>query len=135
MAEARRGYLATADRMARPHLVPVVFVLLGRRLFIPLDAKPKRVAPLALQRVRNIQANPRVAFLVDRWEEDWGRLGYVLLQGKASLVQEGEVYRQALLSLEQKYPQYRSLPLGTPPLIVVEIEHAYPWGTLEEPAT
>lgn len=135
MAQARRGYLATADTAGMPHLVPVVFVLHQGRLFIPLDAKPKRVSPLALKRVRNIQANPQVAFLVDRWDEDWGRLAFVLLQGRASLLFTGEDYQAALTALKEKYPQYHALPLGTPPLIAVEVTRVVAWGNLGASAT
>jgi coenzyme F420-0:L-glutamate ligase/coenzyme F420-1:gamma-L-glutamate ligase len=135
VARARRGFLATADEAGRPHVVPVVFVHQGRRLYIPLDAKSKRVPPLALQRVRNILVNPHVAFLVDRWDEEWGRLAYVLLRGRASLLTQGEDYEEALRALEAKYPQYRTLPLGRPPLIVVEVTRAVAWGDLTGPAT
>lgn len=131
VASARRGFLATADAYGQPHLVPVVFVVQGRRLFIPLDTKPKRVNPLDLKRVRNIRANPRVAFLVDHWDEDWERLAYVLLLGHASLQTQGEDYSAAVTALQDKYPQYRHLPLGTPPLIAVEVTRAIGWGNLE----
>ena len=38
----RIGHLATADRSAVPHVVPVCFGLAEDRLYITIDQKPKR---------------------------------------------------------------------------------------------
>ena len=45
------------DAKGQPHIVPIVYAFDGDRLLTPIDAKPKRVGPYQLQRVRNIQAN------------------------------------------------------------------------------
>jgi PPOX class probable F420-dependent enzyme len=81
---ARVAHLATADRAAKPHLVPICFALVGERLYSVVDDKPKRNAR-SMKRLRNIAANPCVAVLVDRWDEDWSRLAWVRLQGDASV--------------------------------------------------
>src|SRR5215213_8113366 len=67
----RVGRLATATSDAAPHVIPVCYACDGTSLYIALDAKPKRVAPERLRRIRNILENPRVALLIDRYSDDW----------------------------------------------------------------
>ena len=83
LAQQRIAHLATADRRAVPHVMPVCFAVLERTLYITIDEKPKRRAPAALKRLRNIAENPAVAVIVDRYDEDWARLGWVMLRGHA----------------------------------------------------
>src|SRR5579883_3174839 len=83
LRRSRVGHLATADARGRPHVVPVCFAFDGRRIVTALDEKPKRVGPRRLRRVRNIRVNPHVAFIVDRYDEDWRRLRFVLVLGVA----------------------------------------------------
>ena len=75
----RVGHLATADSRAIPHVLPVCFTISQGTLYITIDEKPKRVAGPALKRVRNIERNPMVAIVVDRYERrlDPARLGDV----------------------------------------------------------
>ncbi|MCI0687582.1 MAG: pyridoxamine 5'-phosphate oxidase family protein, partial [Sporichthyaceae bacterium] len=72
LGAARLGHLATADRDGRPHVVAATFALHGDHLYVAVDHKPKRSSDL--KRLRNIAGNPRVAFLVDHYDEDWSRL-------------------------------------------------------------
>jgi nitroimidazol reductase NimA-like FMN-containing flavoprotein (pyridoxamine 5'-phosphate oxidase superfamily) len=66
-AEAQRaGRLATADHAGQPHVVPVCYAYMAESFYIALDAKPKRVAPERLKRIRNILDNPQVALVIDR---------------------------------------------------------------------
>ncbi len=85
----RVARFATTDGRGDPHIVPVCFTWDSTRAYIALDEKPKRVAPTALQRVRNILANPEAALLVDYYSEDWQRLAWVLLRGRATLLEVG----------------------------------------------
>jgi len=89
LAHQRIAHLATADRRAVPHVVPVCFAILKRTLYITIDDKPKRVSGTALKRLRNITENPAVAVVVDRYDEDWTRLGWVMLRGRAEILSEG----------------------------------------------
>ena len=87
--ETRRvGHLATADAGGAPFLTPVCFGLDGDTLYITIDEKPKR-RDVPLKRVRNILGNPKTAFLVDRYDEDWTRLGWVMLRGRADILHDG----------------------------------------------
>lgn len=109
---SRVARLATLDDRGHPHLVPVCYATDGRAYYSAIDAKPKRTPPDRLKRVRNIRANPRVALLIDHYEEDWSNLRYVMVQGRAELISEGPEWEAARGLLRAKYPQYVRLPLG-----------------------
>lgn len=124
---ARVAHLATVDEHGQPHVVPVVFILDGERVVTPLDGKPKRVADGQLQRVRNIAANDRVALVVDHYDEDWRRLAWVQVRGRAALLTEGDAYTSGIVLLRQKYPQYDRVPLDGRPLIAIVVEQVRGW--------
>src|SRR5215831_14921714 len=88
LAQQRVAHLATADKRAIPHVVPVCFAVLDRTLYITIDEKPKR-SGIVLKRLRNIAENPAVAVAVDHYDEDWTRLGWVMLHGHAEILGEG----------------------------------------------
>jgi len=122
----RVGHLATAGADGRPHVVPVCFVHLAGSVYTPLDRKPKRsVDPRRLRRVRNLLANPRATLVVDRYDEDWSRLAYVLVEGEAALVDDEEERRRAVAALTAKYPQYTTVPIVG--LIRLRIERVVRW--------
>jgi PPOX class probable F420-dependent enzyme len=127
---ARVAHLATADQYARPHAVPIVFVWQESVLYTPLDRKPKRDDDWhALRRVRNIETNGRVAVVVDRYDEDWSRLAWVLLEGVATILETGEERDAAAALLRGKYAQYETLPLAGRPIVRVAIERASEWSS------
>jgi PPOX class probable F420-dependent enzyme len=126
---ARVARLATVDGRGRPHVVPIVFAYAEGSVYTPLDAKPKSVAPERLRRVRNIAANPQVQVMVDRYDEDWRRLWYVQLRGRAEVLSGGSEYERGRRLLEEKYSQYSELPLAGRPLIRVTVERAISWGS------
>jgi PPOX class probable F420-dependent enzyme len=112
---ARVARLATVDSEFKPHVVPVVFVFYGNHFFIPVDEKRKAAKPEKLKRVRNIQDNPNVALLIDQYDEDWTKLAFVMIQGKASLAskREGNIQvRRAYNKLMVKYVQYQKIGVG-----------------------
>ena len=79
---ARRAVLATTGSDNQPHLVPVTFALLDDEVLVhAVDHKPKRTT--ALRRLRTIAENPRVAFLADRYDDDWARLWWIRADGEA----------------------------------------------------
>lgn len=142
VAETRRGSLATMGADGRPRLVPICFVLgedvdaLGRTLlYSPLDEKPKRSAnPKDLQRVRDLLVLPAATVLVDRWDEDWTRLGWVRCYGVGELIEpeprEVEEHAAAIALLRAKYPQYESQNLDGRPMIRIRIDRVVSWGNL-----
>jgi PPOX class probable F420-dependent enzyme len=129
VAEGRVARLATVDDAGYPHVVPVCYATDGRAYYSPIDAKPKRTPPERLKRVRNIRANSRVALLIDHYEEDWTRLRFVMVQGRAELLDGGTEWKAARTLLEAKYPQYRSLPLPPGgPVIKIVPDHVVRWS-------
>jgi PPOX class probable F420-dependent enzyme len=112
---ARVARLATIDSEFKPHLVPVVFVFDGNHFFIPVDEKRKTAKPEKLKRIRNIQDNPNVTLLIDEYSEDWTKLAFVMIQGKASVAtkEEGNIQvREAYKKLMTKYLQYQKVRVG-----------------------
>ena len=124
----RVAHLATADAVGHPHVVPVCFALAGGCIWIAIDEKPKRT--LRLKRLSNIEANPQVSLVFDTYDEDWSRLGYVLVQGLAEVVEGGQEHRQALAALRERYPQYGQMALEARPAIRVRPEKTVSWGQL-----
>jgi PPOX class probable F420-dependent enzyme len=92
-----------------------VFVFDGNHFFIPIDQKRKTVKPQRLKRIKNIQDNPNVALLIDEYSEDWTRLAFVMIQGKASIITsrtQGNIHiREAYKKLMTKYRQYQKIGL------------------------
>ena len=126
----RVAHLATADRQGVPHVVPVCFAILNRALYITIDEKPKRVVGKALKRIRNIAENPVAAVVVDRYDEDWTRLGWVMLRGRAEVLSEGAEHRDAQALLRSRYGQLNAMRIEDLPVIAVRIERVTTWGKL-----
>lgn len=128
--EAQRvGHLATADLHGAPHVVPVCYALSGASLYITVDEKPKR-RDMPLKRLRNIAENPAVAVVVDRYDEDWARLGWVMLRGRGEMLHDGVEHAEAQALLRARYPQLAAMALAPLPVIAVRIGRATSWGEL-----
>ena len=130
LAHQRVAYLATADSRAVPHVVPVCFAIFEDTLYITIDEKPKRLSGFALKRLKNIAENPAVAVVVDRYDEDWARLGWIMLRGRAEILSEGIEHEQAQALLRSRYPQLRVMEIAQYPVIAVRIERTTSWGDL-----
>ena len=127
---SRVAHLATANAAGVPHLVPVCHAVLDDTLYITIDEKPKRT-DIPLKRLRNIAENPEVAVTLDRWDEDWSRLAWVMLRGRAEILTDGDEHDLAQDRLRARYPQYRVMALEGLPVIAVRIARASAWGNLE----
>jgi PPOX class probable F420-dependent enzyme len=122
-AAARVARLATVDADGAPHLVPVVFAVLGETVYSVVDEKPKRTADL--RRLENARANPRVTLLADHYEEDWRRLWWVRADGAARVIDPDEPEaRRAIEALAERYPQQR--PAGA--VLAVDVERWTGWS-------
>jgi PPOX class probable F420-dependent enzyme len=124
LTAARVARLATIDPDGRPHLVPIVFVLEGETLYSAVDRKPKRSS--TLRRIENARVRPDVTILVDHYEDDWGRLWWVRLRGRARVLDEGDERARALTLLARKYPQYRREPPDGP-VLAVDVTDVREW--------
>lgn len=142
LATARRATLATTAPDGRPRLVPICFVLTEQRdgvgrpvVYTPLDKKPKQTAdPMELARVQDLLVLPEATLLVDRWHEDWSRLGWVRAYGTAELLEpqprEREEHHAAVTALKRKYPQYADHDLDRRPIIRISLTRAVSWGAI-----
>ncbi|MBI2697564.1 MAG: TIGR03668 family PPOX class F420-dependent oxidoreductase [Mycobacterium sp.] len=108
--------LATVAPDGTPHLVPVVFAVDGDVIYTGVDAKPKKTR--RLRRLANIEHNPAVSLLVDHYAPDWSQLWWVRVDGTATVATEGDAVRTGYRLLLAKYPQYQSVPLDGPVIVV-----------------
>jgi PPOX class probable F420-dependent enzyme len=129
LEESRVGHLATADAKGAPHLIPVCYAVGDNTLYITVDEKPKR-QDIPLKRVRNILDNPQAAFVVDRYDEDWSRLGWVMLRGRADILQDGAEHDRAQALIVARYPQLRVMTIADLPVIALRIARVASWGDL-----
>jgi PPOX class probable F420-dependent enzyme len=130
LARSRVAHMATADARGVPHVVPVCFAMSEDVLYITIDRKPK-TNPRGLKRLRNLAENPVAAIVVDRWDEDWTRLGWVMLRGRAEVLADGVEHDRAQALLAARYPQYRAMRLADLPVIAVRIARVASWGALD----
>ena len=116
---ARVARLGTADAGGQPLVVPVCYAFDGQQVYSAVDAKPKRTR--TLRRLRNIAENPRVSLLVDEYDEEWSRLRWVIVEGRAEVLPGGAELNRALTLLTAKYPQYRALPLPSEAGVAIKL--------------
>jgi PPOX class probable F420-dependent enzyme len=125
VVNARVARLATVRGDGRPHVVPVCFALDGERIVSVVDDKPKRSTELL--RLDNVRAHPAVSFLVDRYDDDWTRLWWVRVDGRATVVSDGPDHARAIERLAEKYPPYRERrPSGA--VLVIEADGWRGWS-------
>jgi PPOX class probable F420-dependent enzyme len=121
---ARIAHMATADPRGVPHLVPITFVLDGSDILTVVDGKPKRRT--VLRRLANLASNPRVAVLVDAYDEDWSRLWWARADGVAGVVRGGAERTRGVELLRARYPQYTDVPIDGP-LIRIRVDGWSGW--------
>ena len=124
-ADSAVARLATVTEAGRPHLVPVTFAVDGDRIYVAVDAKPKSTRNL--RRLRNIRANPQVAVLADRYDDDWTALWWVRADGRAVIVDDPRQMAGPVALLAGRYPQYRELPPAGP-VIEITVERWTGWA-------
>jgi PPOX class probable F420-dependent enzyme len=131
LGAARVARLATADAAGRPHVVPICYALVESTVYFTIDEKPKRKPGASLKRLANLRANPFAALVVDRYDEDWSRLGWVMVQGRAEVLEFGPEHDQAQAHLRARYPQLVAMRIEGLPVVAVRVDHAASWGHLE----
>ena len=127
----RVARMGTADSTGQPLVLPVCYAFDGQHCYSAIDAKPKRRPGDQLTRVRNIRENPRVCLVVDHYDEDWSRLRYVIVHGRAELLTGGPEFSRAVDLLLDKYPQYRAMRLPRESGLVIKItpERVVQWSS------
>jgi len=123
------AHLATADAGGAPHVVPLCYARVADVLYFVADDKPKRRGPRRLKRLANIAANPRVALVVDDYDDAWRRLAYLLVHADAGLVGDAAEYAAALAALRARYVPYRTmaLALDTHPMVRMRPRRWHLW--------
>jgi PPOX class probable F420-dependent enzyme len=101
-----------------------VFAVDGDTLYSAVDSKPKRSR--TLRRIENARARPDVTILVDHYEEDWRRLWWIRVRGRARVLDHGDELTHALALLTAKYEQYHAEPPGGP-VLAVDITDVREW--------
>ena len=99
------------------------------RVVTAVDAKPKTTQHL--QRLANVEAEPRVGLLVDRYNEAWEQLWWVRLDGTARVVHEEPERIEMIEPLLMEYGQYAEAP-PTGPVVVVEVSDVRYWSAKED---
>ena len=125
VAPAPVGRLATVRSDGRPHVVPICFVIMDDVVSSAVDDKPKRHH--RLQRISNIAATETASLLIDEYDDDWSRLWWVRLDGRARLVDNTAESERAISLLSNKYPQYRNQrPPG--PVLAIDVQRWVGWS-------
>ncbi len=111
---AKVARLATVDQKSHPYVVPVVFVFHENSFFIPLDEKVKTINARKLKRVKNIEKNPNVTLLIDKYQNNWKKLSFLMIHGKATVTdgKNSKLMDKIHKLLTSKYPQYKKIGIG-----------------------
>jgi PPOX class probable F420-dependent enzyme len=121
ITDGRVGRLGTADASGQPLVVPICYAWDGAALFSAIDAKPKARPGAGLKRIKNIAENPKVSVVIDRYDEDWRELRYVIIQGEATLLTRGADFARGADLLLEKYPQYRTMGLDRAEGLMIKV--------------
>src|SRR5919204_157047 len=118
LAQQRIAHLATADRGAVPHVVPVCFAVAGGTLYITIDEKPKRRPASALKRLENIAENPAVAVVGARYETRFKLLRERVLAMKELWTKEQAEFHGQFVNFDPVwlYPKPKQKP--HPPILL-----------------
>ena len=123
IAQERVCRVATVGAEGRPHLVPVVHVLSGDKLYFGSGDDGRKV--------KNLRDNAQIAITIDLYSDDWSQLRGVMVQGTARLIERGPRFKQARARLYEKYPQYaKEAAISPSDSVVVEVTptHVFTWG-------
>lgn len=127
-AQSPVAMLGTVGTDGAPHVVPVVFAVNTDReppvVYTAVDAKRKSTK--RLQRLINIEANPRVSMLVDNYDHDWSQLWWVRADGLAEIHHSGDEMARGYALLRRKYVQYQRLALDGP-VVTVTVHRWAAW--------
>ncbi|MEX2235927.1 MAG: TIGR03668 family PPOX class F420-dependent oxidoreductase [Dehalococcoidia bacterium] len=116
--------LATTSAEGIPSIVPICFAIDGDIVWSVIDEKPKSGRPL--KRIRNIEENPNVALLFDRYDNDWSKLAWVVLHGRADVVSAAD-HPAALALLRARYPRYEEMALESSQLVRIGVQTVVSW--------
>ena len=118
----RVARLATVGAKGQTHNVPICPLLDRERIYVGSETGARKV--------RNLEANPRVAIVFDEYTEAWAYLRGIMIQGEARVVKPSE-FRRLRKKMYAKYLRYESMaPLGARDSVILEItpRRKFSWG-------
>jgi PPOX class probable F420-dependent enzyme len=125
LEEARVARLGLLDERGAPRVLPISFAIAAGALWTAVDSKPKRHPDREPARIGYVRSRSAVALTVDRYEDDWSRLAWAQVLGRALVVEAADA-GPAMAALAAKYEQYREhAPPG--PLIRVDATRLLCW--------
>ncbi len=104
--QARVARLATVGLDGAVRLVPICFAVVDGWVASAVDHKPKRTGQL--RRLDDMETAGTATVLVDHYDDEWSRLWWVRIRGRAVVHRERDDAALAVLAaLAAKYSQYR----------------------------
>jgi PPOX class probable F420-dependent enzyme len=106
LRDARVARLGTVGSDGVVRLVPICFAVVDGWIVSAVDHKPKRTTQL--HRLDDLASTGTATVLFDHYDDDWSRLWWVRVRGRAVVHEEGEP--AAVAALVAKYIQYQEHP-------------------------
>ena len=104
--------LATVTTAGTPQVHTVAYVSEGAAVCFITDKNSRKAV--------NISGNPHVAYTVDHDVEDWSQIRGIQMEGKATILADGEEIQKVMGLFQQKFPQSGSLPEFE--MVVIKVE-------------
>jgi PPOX class probable F420-dependent enzyme len=127
LTAADHAVLCTTHEVRGVDAVPVCFSIAGDLVAIPVDTVKPKESP-RLQRVRNLERDPRAALLCEQWDRrDWSRLWWVRAAMTRSTTDDAA--REELIELlRAKHEQYATAPFDQ--LLIFRIVALTGWSAV-----
>lgn len=123
------GVLCTVHAERGVDAVPVVYAVdEDGFVAVPVDRVKPKASP-RLQRVRNLEVDPRAALLIEHWDrQDWTQLWWVRAELRWQGDDGGMEGRSAALALRLAgaFPQYRDLPFSS--IVLLRVVSVTGWS-------
>jgi nitroimidazol reductase NimA-like FMN-containing flavoprotein (pyridoxamine 5'-phosphate oxidase superfamily) len=123
--EARVCRIATVRPSGEPHVIPVCPVFDGEAT-VYVDIGRKYAS------AEGVQANAKVAVLIDHYDDNWARLKGVMLRCTAEET-DGEERDRAWDLIREKFPQYSSVGWEPRMTLALRIYDWRQWGITKPP--
>ncbi len=128
LRDARVARLGTVGSDGAVRLVPICFAVIDGWIVSAVDHKPKRTTQL--HRLDDLVSAGMATVLVDHYDDDWSRLWWVRIRGRAAVHEGGEP--AAVDALVAKYLQYQEhRPSGA--VYRIAMDEVRSWRATPEP--
>ena len=110
--------LATASKIAEPHVTPVIYAVDGEDVIIAVDYGEKKL--------KNLRENPKAALVVDEYRPNKA----VMVQGSCEIFERGREYLRLQKTLYDRFEYYRKNPWkeGESPILKIRPTKSVSWG-------